>query len=228
MFICRKIPKRADPLVEQYRDYNETTVRRLNTDGSCRADRRDRGFADPSGKGFDWTVGGKADRADAGRLGETHAGASLLRGGPMGHAAALQMRAVAADTTPDRSGASTASWSRSSADGSGRREAMARSTCHTRSSTIHRPRRSGAVGLLPHPAAHQPEVIERGGSVAMTAQQRWSATRSTTSTLLPSSTPIPSSRRGADVRRGRAPAGGVWLLVTARPTRRRCTRRCSL
>jgi hypothetical protein len=104
MFICRKVPRPVDLLVEQFRDYDETTVRRtghVEIAAESGPQWKELGFDDPSGTGFDWTELGEKDPAGRGvNWGETRAGASLLRGGPMGHARALQVRVVAAPNTP--------------------------------------------------------------------------------------------------------------------------------
>jgi len=103
MFVCRRVPLTVDLLVEQFRDYDEISVRRT---GSLRIPAgagpiwTATGFDDPSGKGFDWTEGGAADPSGRGAdWGEPAAGAQLLRGGPMGHARALQLRVGAAPYT---------------------------------------------------------------------------------------------------------------------------------
>jgi hypothetical protein len=104
MFICRKVPRHVNLLVEQYRDYDETTVRRtgqVDIAAESGPQWTEFGFDDPSGTGFDWTEEGANDPSGRGAdWGETRAGASLLRGGPMGHARALQVRVVAAPSTP--------------------------------------------------------------------------------------------------------------------------------
>lgn len=101
-FVCRRVPSRVDLLVEQFRDYNETEVRRTGVVSVPTGEGprwRVGGFDDPAGSGFDWTVEG-ADNPRGADWGEPAAGAEILRGGPMGHAAALQLRVVAAPYTP--------------------------------------------------------------------------------------------------------------------------------
>lgn len=100
-FICRKVPQRVDLLVEQYRDYNETNVRRVGSVSvppEVGPTWEELGFDDPGGTGFDWKELGAADPEGA-DWSAGQVGSSLLRGGPMGHARALQLRVVAANNT---------------------------------------------------------------------------------------------------------------------------------
>jgi len=96
MFICRRVPRQVDLLVEQFRDYDETTIRRT---GLVPGD---------TFEGNVWTANGATDPGgmDWGEAGATWGaqlqGASLIRGGPMGHAAALQLRVTPAASTPLR------------------------------------------------------------------------------------------------------------------------------
>lgn len=101
-FICRKVPSSVDLLVEQYRDYDETSVRRsvtMKIKGEGGPLWTIEGADDPDDRGFDWTTLG-ADDARGADWGATRHGATLLRSGPMGHAAALQMRISASVATP--------------------------------------------------------------------------------------------------------------------------------
>ncbi len=104
MFICRRVPLTVDLLVEQYRDYDEISVRRTGTirlPAGAGPIWTEGGFDDPTGQGFDWTEGGAADPSGRGAdWGEPAAGAQLRRAGPMGHARALQLRVGAAPYTP--------------------------------------------------------------------------------------------------------------------------------
>jgi hypothetical protein len=96
MFICRRVPRQVDLLVEQFRDYDETTIRRTGLvpgdtfEGNVWAAN---GATDPGG--MDWGEAGAT-------WGAQLQGASLIRGGPMGHAAALQLRVTPAANTPLR------------------------------------------------------------------------------------------------------------------------------
>lgn len=104
MFVCRRVPREAALMVEQYRDYDDTTVRRIGTvriPAETGPIWSQQGFNDPSGQGFDWTEGGKADPSGRGAdWGDTRRGAQLIRGNPMGHAAATQLRVSLSYNTP--------------------------------------------------------------------------------------------------------------------------------
>ena len=92
MFICRRTPHRVDLLVLQYRDYDEVTIRRTGLVPGVADDIQmwsDAGSGDPNGA--DW--GGGA------RWGAQVQGASMSRGGPMGHCVALQMKVTPAPDT---------------------------------------------------------------------------------------------------------------------------------
>jgi hypothetical protein len=96
MFICRRVPRQVDLLVEQFRDYDETTIRRTGLipgdtyEGSIWS-----GAGASTDGGVDWGEAGK-------EWGIQQQGASMIRGGPMGHASALQMRVLPSAATPLR------------------------------------------------------------------------------------------------------------------------------
>lgn len=97
-FICRRQINEVDLIVESYRDYDETTVRRSNivtipqavtnlwtTTGA------------PIDEGIEWTATGDPP---GGEWTEGARGGLIKRGGPMGHAAALQLRVRPSPSTP--------------------------------------------------------------------------------------------------------------------------------
>lgn len=95
-FICKRVDRQTELLIETFRDYDETTARRtrrlvIPAQGS--AFWTEGGFDDASGKGFDWTEGGDEDPSGRGAdWGLGTSGSQLVRGGSMGLARAVQMR----------------------------------------------------------------------------------------------------------------------------------------
>jgi len=92
-FICRRVPRQVDLLVEHFRDYDETTTRRTGL------------VPGVVGEGDIWSAGGSADdngidwgEADA-RWGAQVQGAVIVRSDPMGHARAMQLRVLPASYT---------------------------------------------------------------------------------------------------------------------------------
>lgn len=87
-FICRSAPRPVDLLVQQFRDYDETTIRRTGIV-----------FATPQA-GDSW--GGGTEWGDGATWGQAVQGASVIRSGPMGHAVAIQMKVLPSAATPLR------------------------------------------------------------------------------------------------------------------------------
>ena len=94
-FIRRGAPRRVDLLVQQFRDYDETTIRRTGFVPGV-ADDNSLWSADGSSTegGIDW--GGDAT------WGAAVQGASVVRSDPMGHAVAIQMKVLPSESTPMR------------------------------------------------------------------------------------------------------------------------------
>lgn len=105
-FICRQVSRPTDLLVETYRDYNETQVARTRTlhlRAIGAAYWTEGGFDDKDQGGFDWTEGGRADPSGRGAdYGQTEGGASLIRGGSLGLARAVQMKVRLSPVTPQQ------------------------------------------------------------------------------------------------------------------------------
>jgi hypothetical protein len=89
MFVCRRVPRQVDLLVQQYNDYDETTIRRTGLVPGIAQD--ESVWGDPD---LDW--GGELT------WGAQAQGASVIRGGPMGHARAVQMKVTPAPYTQRR------------------------------------------------------------------------------------------------------------------------------
>lgn len=87
-FICRGVPRQVDLLVQQYRDYDETTIRRTGIVPSV------------TQGGNVW--GGGSRWGDGSTWGAAIQGAEVIRGASMGHAAAIQMKVLPSDATPMR------------------------------------------------------------------------------------------------------------------------------
>lgn len=95
-FICRRVPHQVDLLVEQFRDYDETTTRRtgLVPGTTFEGNIWDAGGSATPG-GLDWGEPAKT-------WGAVEHGAALIRGGPMGHASSLQLKVLPSASTPMR------------------------------------------------------------------------------------------------------------------------------
>jgi hypothetical protein len=93
-FICRGVDVDTQLIVETFRDYDETNVRRsrtlvLQTKGD--AFWRELGFDDPQDHGFDWEADG-ADAARGADWGAATSGSEMIRGGSLGLARSVQLR----------------------------------------------------------------------------------------------------------------------------------------
>ena len=104
-FVCREVPSPTDLVVEAFRDYDEADVHRtrtlhLRTQGQ--AIWSEDGF-DGGGGGFDWTEEGSGTSRGA-DWGAGRRGSSLVRGGSLGTARAIQLRVSPSPLNP------TAKW----------------------------------------------------------------------------------------------------------------------
>lgn len=100
-FICREVDLDTQLVVEAYRDYDETHIRRSRTlvlRAKGNAFWRELGFVDPNGDGFDWSEGGEDDPRGA-DWGAIQAGSDLIRGGSLGLARAVQLRIQSSQLT---------------------------------------------------------------------------------------------------------------------------------
>jgi hypothetical protein len=101
-FICKEVQSRTELLVESFRDYNDTTVRRtrrLVIPARGQAYWSIEGYTGPDEDGFDWTPEGADDPTGTGADWATRQGGSkIVRGGSLGLAKAVQMKISA---TPD-------------------------------------------------------------------------------------------------------------------------------
>jgi hypothetical protein len=105
-FVCREVPRETELVVEAFRDYDETTVKRSRTlrlapQGGAMW--TEEGYTLPGEDGFDWTLGGEDDSTGTGAdYGPVQGGSRLIRGGSFGMARAIQMRISASPNSPRR------------------------------------------------------------------------------------------------------------------------------
>lgn len=101
-FICREVAADTELLVESYRDYDETTIRRsrrLRVPAQGTAYWTEEGYESDGGDGFDWTPDGAADVTGA-DWAAAKKGSKMIRGGSLGLARAVQMKVSASPNTP--------------------------------------------------------------------------------------------------------------------------------
>jgi hypothetical protein len=100
-FICRGVDVETQLVVEAFRDYDETNVRRSRTlvvPVSGGAFWREDGFDDPLEHGFDWEELGKLDPRGA-NWGAATTGSEIVRSGSLGLARAVQLRVQSSTLT---------------------------------------------------------------------------------------------------------------------------------